>query len=133
VIVRHIDEVKNSPREVSAPNGNWISRRMVLAHDNMGFSFHETIIKSNTETEIWYKNHFEAVYCITGQGEIETLEDNKVYPIVPGTMYALDKHDRHLLRCTEEMRLICVFNPAVTGNEVHDSDGSYSLPEDLHE
>ena len=27
------------------------------------------------------------------------------------------------------MRMVCVFNPPVTGRETHDADGSYNLPE----
>jgi len=125
MIVRHIDEIKNSKKEVHAENGNWTSRRMLLSSDNMGFSFHETLIYENTETLIWYKNHLEAVYCIEGKGEIETTDDGKIYKIEPGVMYALDKHDRHLLRADETMRLICVFNPPLTGEEMHDKEGAY--------
>jgi L-ectoine synthase len=125
MIVRHINEIINSKREVHAENGNWTSRRMLLASDNMGFSFHETLIYENTETLIWYKNHVEAVYCIEGKGEIETTDDGKIYRIEPGVMYALDKNDRHLLRASETMRLICVFNPPLSGEEVHDKDGVY--------
>ena len=40
-------------------------------------------------------------------------------------MYALNKHDNHLFRATEECVLICVFNPPLTGNEVHKEDNSY--------
>jgi L-ectoine synthase len=29
------------------------------------------------------------------------------------------------------MRLICVFNPALVGDEVHDEDGSYPLLNDV--
>jgi L-ectoine synthase len=131
LIVRHIEDIIGSEREVEAPNGNWVSRRMVLADDGMGFSFHETIIRAETETHIWYKNHLEAVYCVEGMGELETVEDSEVYPIEPGVMYALDKHDEHYLRAFDsDMRLICVFNPAITGNEVHREDGSYPPPEE---
>ncbi|HET57367.1 MAG TPA: L-ectoine synthase, partial [Deltaproteobacteria bacterium] len=46
----------------------------------------------------------------------------------PGTMYALNEHDRHYLRGGgQDMRLVCVFNPPVTGQEVHLPDGSYAL------
>ena len=94
----------------------------------MGFSFHETIIYAGTETMIWYKNHLEAVYCVEGEGELETIIDGKVYSIKPGTMYALNKHDKHYLRAFEEdLRLLCVFNPALTGDEIHDKEGSYPL------
>ncbi|MBN1498276.1 MAG: ectoine synthase [Spirochaetes bacterium] len=125
MIVRHIDKITGSEREVHAANGNWTSRRMLLASDGMGFSFHETLIYEGTETLIWYKNHLEAVYCIEGEGEIETTEDRRIYPIRPGTMYALNKNDRHYLRASKTMRLICVFNPPLTGRETHDRDGSY--------
>jgi len=126
MIVRTIDEVLGSDREVTAINGNWVSRRLLLDEDAMGFSFHETIIKADTETMIQYKNHLEAVYCVEGEGEIETIVDGKVYSIKPGTMYALNKHDKHYLRAYgEDLRLLCVFNPALTGDETHDREGSY--------
>jgi L-ectoine synthase len=128
MIVKRIEEIKGTDREVKAPNNNWVSRRLLLLDDGMGFSLHETIIFAGTETMIWYKNHLEAVYCIEGQGEVETIDDGCVYPIVPGTMYALNKNDRHYLRAFEDMRLVCVFNPALVGDEVHREDGSYPIP-----
>lgn len=33
--------------------------------------------------------------------------------------------ERHLLRASKTMRMICVFNPPVTGRETHDADGAY--------
>ena len=45
-----------------------------------------------------YLYHMESVYCIEGEGEVETLADNKVYPLRPGTVYALNRHDKHILR-----------------------------------
>ncbi|HHO75508.1 MAG TPA: ectoine synthase [Deltaproteobacteria bacterium] len=125
MLVRTVDEIRGTGREVFAENNNWVSLRLLLRDDNMGFSFHETTIFAGTETHIWYKNHLEAVYCIEGEGEVETIEDGRKYPIRPGTMYALDDNDRHYLRAFTELRLVCVFNPALAGREVHLSDGSY--------
>ena len=128
MIVRKMDDIIGTNHEVHAPNGNWVSRRILLKEDNMGFSFHETMIYKGTETRIWYKNHLEAVFCVEGEGELETIPEGKVYSIKPGTLYALDKHDQHYLRAYEsDLRLLCVFNPPLAGDEVHDSDGSYSL------
>lgn len=129
MIVRHIDEIIGTDKEVRAENGNWVSRRMLLKRDGMGFSFHETVIFAGTETRIWYKNHLEAVYCVSGRGEIETLSDGRIYTIEDGIMYALNDHDEHLLRAAEDMRLICVFNPALRGDEVHDENGAYPVYE----
>ncbi|MBN1365785.1 MAG: ectoine synthase [Syntrophaceae bacterium] len=125
MFVRSIEEIKGTSREVFAENKNWVSRRLLLKNDGMGFSFHETIIFAGTETHIWYKNHLEAVYCVEGEGEVETIADGKIYHILPGTLYALNEHDEHYLRAKQDMRLLCVFNPPVTGREVHQADGSY--------
>jgi len=129
MIVRNIDEIEGSEREVMAENNNWISRRLLLKRDGVGFSLNETIIYEGTETYIWYKNHVEAVYCIEGEGEVELVDDNKVYNITPGTLYVLNKHEKHLLRAKKRMRLVCVFNPPLVGSEVHQEDGSYPLIE----
>ncbi len=129
MIVRNIEEIKGSEREVTAENNNWISRRLLLKRDGVGFSLNDTIINEGTETYIWYKNHVEAVYCIEGEGEVELVDDNKVYNITPGTLYVLNKHEKHLLRAKKRMRLVCVFNPPLVGREVHQEDGSYPLIE----
>jgi len=125
MIVRHLDGIKGTAREVEAPN--WVSRRLLLTGDKMGFSLHETTIFAGTETHICYRNHLEAVYCIEGEGEVETVADGKIHRIVPGVLYALDRHDEHFLRAHTRMRMVCVFNPALTGREVHDENGVYPL------
>ncbi len=78
MIVRNIEEIKGSDKEVTAENNNGISRRLLLRRDGVGFSLSDTIINKGTETYIWYKNHVEAVYCIEGEGEVELVDDNKV-------------------------------------------------------
>lgn len=129
MIVRSLAQMIGSERDVRAENGNWVSRRFLLRDDGMGFSFHETTIFAGTETYIWYKNHLEAVYCVGGEGEIEDLETGTIHPIRDGTLYALNGHERHLLRARRDLRLVCVFNPPITGREVHDADGVYPLVE----
>lgn len=127
MIVRTLEEIIGTEREVHAENGNWVSRRFVLNDEAAGFSFHETIIKAGTETHIWYKHHIEAVYCVAGDGEIEDLKTAEVHPIKDGTLYLLNDNDEHLLRGgSVDMRLICAFNPPVTGREMHDEDGAYT-------
>lgn len=132
MIVRTLAECEQSERRVKSETGTWESTRMLLKSDNMGFSFHITTIYANTETHIHYQNHLESVYCMSGNGEIETLADGKVYPIEPGTLYILDQHDDHLLRGgSEDMKLACVFNPPITGKEVHNADGVYPLEAEI--
>ena len=121
-----VNKIIGSNREVEGPG--WTSRRMLLKSDGMGFSMHETIVPAKAELKLWYKNHLEAVYCVAGNGLIEDLGTGETHQIQDGILYALDNNDRHVLRGgTEDMRLICVFNPPVTGRETHDQDGSYNL------
>jgi len=69
----------------------------------MGFSMHETVITD--------------------------LETDEQHEIEPGTLYALDKHDGHILKAHTELKLVCAFNnPPGTGRELHDKEGAYALP-----
>ena len=129
MIVRTLDEIIGTDRDVKAETGTWVSRRFLLKKDKMGFSFHETTIFAGTETLIWYKHHLEAVYCVAGEGELEVIETGEKYQISDGTMYALNGHEKHYLRASKDMRLICVFNPPISGREIHDEEGVY--PPDL--
>lgn len=129
MIVRTLQAAQKTGRRVVSKT--WESTRLLLKNDNMGFSFHITTIYAGTETHIWYQNHLESVYCIAGEGEVETCEDGKVHSISAGTIYILDKHDKHILRAKTEMQMACVFNPALIGNEVHDENGVYPLEAEL--
>jgi len=128
MIVRDIQNIIGTEKEVLAEKGQWISRRMLLKDDKMGFSFHETIIKAGSKTHIHYQNHLEAVYCVGGDGKIEDLKTGEIHDIYDGIMYALNNHDDHnLYGGTVDMRLICVFNPPIKGTENHDENGVYPL------
>lgn len=118
-----LEQVSGTDRDVDTTN--WRSRRLLLAEDGMGFSLHDTVIRAGTRTSMWYRNHLEAVYCIEGEGEIEESDTGVVHQLRAGTCYALDKHDRHVLHARTQMRMVCVFNPPVTGREVHDESGAY--------
>ena len=125
MIVRDYEEARTGERCVAAEG--WQSVRLLLKGDDMGFSFHITTIFEGAELRLHYKNHFESVYCISGQGSIEDCATGEVHAIRPGVLYALDRHDKHILRAETEMVMACCFNPPVTGREVHGPDGAYAL------
>ncbi|HJK93607.1 MAG TPA: ectoine synthase [Polyangiaceae bacterium LLY-WYZ-15_(1-7)] len=128
MILVKLDDVAGSDLDVHGEG--WNSRRLLLKDAKMGFSLHDTLIHEGAELHLHYKNHLEAVYCIEGTGSIEDLAKGETHPIAPGTVYALDQHDEHILRAQTQMRMVCVFNPPVTGKETHGPDGSYELVED---
>jgi L-ectoine synthase len=127
MIVRTLNGTLGTEREVDA--AGWTSRRLLLKSEGMGFSLHDTLIKAGAELPMCYRNHLEAVYCIEGEGEVETTADGVCHQLRPGTVYALDQHDEHILRARTQMRMVCVFNPPVTGQEVHDESGAYPAEE----
>lgn len=126
MIVRTTEEITGTERDVS--DGAWRSKRIVLAGDGVGFSFHETTIQANSTSEFYYQHHVEAVWVVEGSGTLTNRETGEIHPLRPGTMYLLDGHERHRVECDAQLRMLCVFNPPVTGNEVHDANGTYPAP-----
>jgi L-ectoine synthase len=91
----------------------------------MGVTLTDAILEPGLDQAWWYRNHLEAVYCLEGEGTLEDLSTGQVHVIKPGTLYALDKHDRHRLKVKSRMRVVCTFVPPLLGGEMHDAEGSY--------
>lgn len=126
MLIRKFEELKTGPRRVDSDG--WHSVRLLLRDDRMGFSFHITTIYAGAELPMHYKNHLESVYCVSGDGSITDEATGETHEIGPGVLYALDRHDRHVLRARTEMTMVCVFNPPLVGPEVHGPDGAYPVP-----
>jgi L-ectoine synthase len=124
VLVRTLDEITDGPHDVQGDG--WRARRHFVRSDGLGFSMSETSVEAGREMELWYKHHQEACYVIEGSAEICERDTGTVQRIGPGDAYA-PGNDRHTIRVLEPLRLVCVFNPALTGQETHDADGSYGV------
>lgn len=127
MIIRTTLEVNGTKRDVRAKDGSWESKRLILKKDGFGFSLHVSTVHAGHEVKVWYKNHLEAVYIFEGEGEIEDIAAGKIYPLRPGTLYALYKTDRAIVRAKIKMIMVSVFNPPLTGREIHDEEGAYPL------
>lgn len=125
--VTYLQDFNDTERDIQSET--WRSRRMVLAGEGVGFSYHDTVIYAGTTSTFHYQNHVEAVYCVQGEGTLTNEETGEVHPINDGMMYLLDGHEKHTVRADKELRMVCVFNPPVTGREVHDENGVYPLIE----
>lgn len=131
MIIRNLKETRASDRNVKS-NG-WESARMLLADDGMGFSFHITTLRAGSELTMHYQNHVEAVMVLKGTGTIEDLATGEIHELKAGVLYALNDHDRHIVRPKTDILTACVFNPPVTGSEVHDENGAYPAAEQMTE
>lgn len=119
--------VRNLSEATTVEWGNGLSRRFLTAADGMGYTLTDTIVNAGTKSRLEYRNHLEACYCVEGEGEVVDMDGNS-FPITPGTMYALDEHDPHFLIAAphSDLRLICMFTPALRGDEVHSLDAARS-------
>jgi L-ectoine synthase len=122
MIVRTLEEITGTERDVVAEQ--WRAKRLFLRGDGLGFSLSETTVRAGAEMQIWYKHHQEACFVIDGRAELTERDTGIVHQLGPGSAYA-PEHDRHTIRVIEPLRLVCVFNPALSGRETHDADGSY--------
>lgn len=111
MIVRTTDEITGTDRQVDSDT--WTSKRSILADDDVGFSYHETTVAAGTETPLHYPDYVEAVWLIDGRGKLLDRQNDRTYPLAPGTMYLLDKHERHTIIAETPLRMYCVFSPAV--------------------
>lgn len=117
MIIRSVDDAK------SVDWGNGMSSRLLVEADGMGYSLTDTTVRAGTTSRLEYRRHLEACYCVDGAGEVLDLAGNS-FPLRPGVLYALDKHDAHYLVAApdSDLRLICVFVPALVGDEIHSLD-----------
>lgn len=128
MLIRKLSAIREGERNVKSDG--WESARMLLKSDGMGFSFHITTLYAGSELHMHYQNHLESVYVISGTGTIEDLATGEVHRLEPGTLYALNDHDKHIVRPETDIVTACVFNPPVTGREVHDESGAYPADTD---
>lgn len=129
MIVRSVEELSGTEREVPCPKGGFVSTRFLLASDGAGYTVTHTFIPKGMPQTWHYKHHIESCYCVSGEAVLGNLTTGEKYNIGPGTLYCLDKHDRHLFMALQDTVLICVFNPPLTGREVHGADGEYEKTE----
>ena len=123
MIIRTLDEVIGTERDVAGEG--WRSRRLLLKRDAMGFSLHDTVVEAGWEKEMEYANHLEACYLLQGEAEITDLASGQQYQLGPGR--STPSRTTTAIGCSEdELRLVCVFNPALSGPEVH-VDGGFEL------
>ena len=129
MIVRTVEDLKTQGSYREKP-GVWSSARYLLRRDGMGFTLTRTTVAAGSSQTMQYRNHVEANLVIEGEGVLTDLATGAVHRLRPGTMYALDRHDLHRIDAGTDMRIVCVFSPALVGPETHDEDGSYPILED---
>ena len=126
MIVRTLDDLKDRGSYAEKP-GFWTSARYLLRDDNCGFTVTQTTVAAGQILTMEYKNHIEANLIIEGEAILLDIDQDKTWHLSAGSMYTLDKHDKHRLEAVTDLRIVCVFTPALVGTETHDENGSYPI------
>ncbi len=126
MIVRDLGDVKARGAYAEKP-GVFTSARYLLRDDGVGFTLTQTTVAAGQSQEMQYKNHVEANLIIEGEATLEDLTNGKTYHLKPGSKYTLNQHERHRLTAVTDVRIVCIFSPALVGTEMHDEDGSYPV------
>lgn len=106
-----------------------VSHRILLDSDNMGYTLTKTVISPKAGKVFQhYKNHLESCYCVSGLATLTNALTGETHTITSDITYVLDHNDPHYFEAHEETVLICTFNPPLTGQEIHQEDGSYAKP-----
>ncbi|NNC99138.1 MAG: L-ectoine synthase [Gammaproteobacteria bacterium] len=122
MIVKTIEDVMGTKGE--AHDNKWHSLRLLHEEDGMGVTLTDSILEAGFKMQYWKKRYLEACYCLEGEGIVEELDTGAVHKITPGTLYAMNNHDRHLIRARTRMRVVCTSYPALKGKEKNDEDDS---------
>ena len=123
------DELDSMNRVMEYTPGGFLSHRFLLQEDGMGYTVTRTVVPAKGP-QLWhYPNHLEACYCVSGEGELVDTASGERHKIMPDTLYALDKNDEHTFEALGgPVTLLCVFSPALRGDEAHKEGHSYGPP-----
>lgn len=101
------------------------ARRYLTKADDVGMTLSDLRAKPGGTAELWYKNHVEANFVVSGRGELTEHASGRTWPLLPGTLYVVGPKDRHRVSNTDGLHILSIFNPPLVGGETHDADGAY--------
>jgi hypothetical protein len=120
-----IIQVKEVDNIVECPKGGFTSHRLLTKSDNLGYTITKTIIPVNGKHFWHYKHHVESCVCVKGEGILTNGETGERHKIEEDVAYILNKNEPHYFEAIKEVTLICVFTPALKGDEIHCEEGTY--------
>jgi quercetin dioxygenase-like cupin family protein len=125
------DDLQGTDREVKCPGGGFTSLRFLLERDGTGYTLTKTVVPKGSPQHWHYPHHVETCFCVEGHGILINSQTGDKFDITPGTAYVLDGHEPHSFEALVDTTLLCVFNPPLTGREVHDETTRSYPPSDV--
>ena len=133
MFVRTREDISGTEREMVRSEGNLSLRslRMLTKADGCGFSLSDAYFSAGFSIDLWYKNHVEANFIVSGVIQVDDLRAGKSWDLEGGALYVVGPRDRHRLTAKTDVHLLSVFCPGVLGNERHDADGVFPPTGDI--
>ena len=125
MFVRTVDELAAQGKVLTLVGGSTNAARLLTAADRMGFSYSDVRAAKGSDGVLWYKNHWEANYFLSGRSTLEDLTTGEKWTLEAGSLYVVGPNDRHRLVALEDEHHVSIFCPPLVGNERHDKDGAY--------
>ena len=126
MLVRKLSDLIGTGKEMTQTNGaaRFRSVSILTRDDECGFSISDVLIQGGWNRNIHHKNHVGMHFVVAGQLEVRDLTRDVSWRIDPGMLYVTGPKDRHHVTCHGDAHLISLFNPALTGTERLDADGT---------
>lgn len=125
MFVRTVDELAAQGKTLTLVGGTTKATRLLTAADGLGFSYSDVRTAKGSDGTLWYKNHWEANYFLSGRSTLEDLTTGQKWTLEKGSLYVVGPNDRHRLIALEDEHHLSIFCPPLVGNERHDADGAY--------
>jgi len=127
-----LEEMRAAGREEVHGDGSFRSIDFLLKDDGMGFSVSDVRCAAGLDEILWYKNHWEANYIVSGTGSLEDLATGETWSVNPGTIYVVGPPHRHRFCANTDLHNFSFFNPPLlTSDMEYDEDGSLGPSGDL--
>ena len=66
MIVKSLEDIVGTKGD--AHGDKWHSLRLLHMEDGMGVTLTDSILEAGFEMDLWQKHHYEACYCLEGEG-----------------------------------------------------------------
>jgi len=120
-----LDDLRAAGNEEVHGGGTFRSIDFLLKDDGMGFTISDVRCAAGLDEILWYKNHWEANYIVSGTGLLEDLATGQTWPLKPGFIYVVGPAHRHRFQADTDLHNFSFLNPPLLASDMgYDEDGS---------
>ncbi|KAI9914698.1 hypothetical protein PsorP6_007085 [Peronosclerospora sorghi] len=121
-LVRSLEDIQQSERVRTSPDGSYETRRYLVRNDECGFSVQQEVMKKGALVRLEFQNHVCALFVTRGKGRVRLLDvgagPGQFQDVAEGSLVALNADDAvEVEAMTDELHAVSVMNPPLFGPE----------------